>query len=146
MKDEFKKILIVTYYWPPSGGVGVLRWLFFANHLKKLGWDPVIVTPENPAFEIQDSTLQEKIDPEIRIIKIPIWEPSRLLNKKQKDIKNVSKGGLEDNSSLSFVGKVAIWIRGNMLIPDGRRFWVKPTVKFLTRYVAEEEIKLVLTL
>ena len=75
-----KKILIITYYWPPSGGVGVQRWLNFALQLEKIGWEPVILTPENPQFEIKDQNLKQKVQ-HLRTHKLPIWEPFQLFHK-----------------------------------------------------------------
>ncbi len=69
-----RKVLIITYYWPPSGGVGVQRWLHFAINLKKMGWEPIIYTPENPQFEIIDPQLAQMAEG-IKIIKTKIWEP-----------------------------------------------------------------------
>ncbi|HWA34482.1 MAG TPA: hypothetical protein VG737_10155, partial [Cyclobacteriaceae bacterium] len=52
-----RKVLIITYYWPPSGGSGVQRWLKFVKYLPEFGWTPHVYTPENPSFEIRDDTL-----------------------------------------------------------------------------------------
>ncbi len=56
-----RRILIVTYYWPPSGGVGVQRWLHFARNLKEMGWEPIVYTPENAQFDIRDESLFEDL-------------------------------------------------------------------------------------
>ena len=49
-----KKVLIISYYWPPAGGSGVQRWLKFAKYLPNNNWQPIIYTPKNPYFEIKD--------------------------------------------------------------------------------------------
>ena len=54
---ELKRVLIITYYWPPSGGAGVQRWLKFAKYLPEFGWQPVIYTPSNPEFPSEDPSL-----------------------------------------------------------------------------------------
>lgn len=41
-----KKVLIITYYWIPSGGAGVQRWVKFTKYLRDFGWEPVIYTPK----------------------------------------------------------------------------------------------------
>jgi hypothetical protein len=56
-----KRVLIITYYWPPSAGSGVQRWLKFAKYLSEFGWEPVIFTPENPDFALQDPTLLKEV-------------------------------------------------------------------------------------
>lgn len=73
-----KKVLIITYYWPPSGGAGVQRWLKFAKYLPEFGWEPVIYTPENPDFGIEDNSLNKDIADDLKVIKSRIWEPYEL--------------------------------------------------------------------
>jgi len=95
-----KKALIITYYWPPSGGGGVQRWLKFTKYLREYGWEPVIYTPENPDFEICDSSLLADIPKNIKVIKRPIWEPY-MLYRKLAGKKAVQKQGVvaSDNGS-----------------------------------------------
>ena len=75
-----RKILIISYYWPPSGGVGVQRWMNFAIQLKHRRWEPIIYTPENPQFEVRDEGLITTVKG-IRVVKTPIWEPFDLFHK-----------------------------------------------------------------
>ena len=75
-----KKVLIISYYWPPNTGSGVQRWLKFSKYLKKNNWDPIIVTPENPYSELSDEKLIEDIE-DINVLKFPIWEPYLLKDK-----------------------------------------------------------------
>ncbi|MFM2000145.1 MAG: hypothetical protein RL204_2092 [Bacteroidota bacterium] len=70
-----KKVLIITYYWPPSGGGGVQRWLKMSAYMKEFGCEPIIYTPENPAFNVKDPSLMKDVMPDIRVIKTPIFEP-----------------------------------------------------------------------
>ena len=56
-----RKVLIITYYWPPSGGAGVQRWLKFVKYLRDFGWEPVIYTPSNPEFPVIDESLAKDI-------------------------------------------------------------------------------------
>ena len=86
-----KKVLIITYYWPPSGGSGVQRWLKFAKYLPDSGWEPVIFTPENPDFDLIDETLLDEVSPHLEVIKFPIWEPYQLLNKIRGKKENTSR-------------------------------------------------------
>src|ERR1700741_3054378 len=70
-----KKVLIITYYWPPSGGSGVQRWLKFAKYLPGNGWQPVIYTVENGEYPVIDESLANDIPKEAIVLKQPIWEP-----------------------------------------------------------------------
>ncbi|MDD4425643.1 MAG: glycosyl transferase, partial [Mariniphaga sp.] len=70
-----KRVLIITYYWPPSGGGGVMRWLKMSKYLPDLGWIPVIYTPGNPDASVVDESLADEIHPQTEILKTSIWEP-----------------------------------------------------------------------
>lgn len=130
--------MIITYYWPPSGGAGVQRWLKMSKYLHEFGWEPIIYTPENAEYPIIDHTLEKDVRPGIKVIRLPIWEPYHLYKKfvGQKKEEKVYSGFLSENKPRSFTQKLSIWIRGNFFIPDARCFWIKPSIKFLT-----EELK-----
>lgn len=139
-----KRVLIITYYWPPSGGSGVQRWLKFAKYLPEAGWEPVIFTPENPDFDLKDETLLKDIPSQLEVIKFPIWEPYQLFSK----IKGKSKthpGRLLEQKDRGFLEKSAIWMRANLLVPDPRIFWVKPSVKFLTELIKDGQFQAIIT-
>ena len=68
-----KKVLILTYYWPPSGGAGVQRWLKFTKYLKTYGWEPIIYTAENGEMPVVDMSLLKDVPEELTILKTPIW-------------------------------------------------------------------------
>ncbi|HEU5292770.1 MAG TPA: glycosyl transferase [Cyclobacteriaceae bacterium] len=139
-----KKVLIIAYYWPPSGGSGVQRWLKFVKYLPSFGWKPYVFTPENPAFELQDESLLKDIPAEAEIIRFPIWEPYAIFNslsgKKEK-----STGSFIQKEKQSFFQKISVWIRGNFIIPDPRRFWIRPSVRFLTEYLDKNQINTIIT-
>jgi glycosyltransferase involved in cell wall biosynthesis len=139
---EEKKVLIIAYYWPPSGGSGVQRWLKFVKYLPSFDWKPYVFTPANPSFEIKDDSLLKDVPAEAEIIRFPIWEPYSLFNsisgKKQK-----GSGFISEDPSI--FQKLSIWIRGNFIIPDPRVFWVRPSVKFLTEYLEKNQIKTIIT-
>ncbi|SDD03178.1 Glycosyltransferase involved in cell wall bisynthesis [Algoriphagus faecimaris] len=139
-----KRVLIITYYWPPSGGSGVQRWLKFAKYLPEFGWEPVIFTPENPDFDIKDPSLEKEISPSLEVIKFPIWEPYSIFAKLRGRKKNHPSRVLEQKDK-SLLEKVGIWARANLLVPDPRVFWVKPSVKFLTDLVENGQFQAVIT-
>ena len=142
-----KRVLIITYYWPPSGGGGVYRWLKFAKYLPQYGWEPVICTPLNPDFPIRDFSLLEDVDPHIQVIKRPIWEPYRLfkLLTGRKKNENVNVGLFFDERKPGLILRVSLWIRGNLFIPDPRRFWVNPASRYLIRHFHEIKPDVVVT-
>ncbi len=139
-----KKVLIISYYWPPAGGSGVQRWLKFSKYLPKYGWNPIIYTPENPYFEVRDEALLNDIPAEVKVWKTSIWEPYSLKDKLfGKGKKSQSAGVISDKKSLK--NKVLNWVRGNVFIPDPKIFWVKPSVKYLLKKIKEEKIEHIIT-
>ncbi|MFD1079857.1 hypothetical protein, partial [Longispora fulva] len=70
-----KKVLIVTYYWPPAGGPGVQRWLKFVKFLPEFGVKPIVYIPENPHYPLQDPSLNSEVPENLTILKNAIFEP-----------------------------------------------------------------------
>ena len=138
-----KKILIITYYWPPAGGSGVQRWLKFSKYLPENGWKPYIFTPDAPSFEVKDEELISDVHPETEVWKTPIWEPYNLKNKLLGKSKNANAGIIQDKTSSK--NKMLNWVRGNIFVPDPKVFWVKPSVKFLHDKIYNEGIKHVIS-
>jgi glycosyltransferase involved in cell wall biosynthesis len=137
-----KRLLIITYYWPPSGGSGVQRWLKFVKYLRQSGWEPVIYTPENPELPEADASLEKDIPEGVEIIRRPIWEPY-LIYKRLAGLKKSDKLGAGFVNTKKKPGKLkglSLWIRGNFLIPDPRCFWIKPSVAFLSQYLTDHPV------
>ncbi len=141
-----KKVLIIAYYWPPSGGSGVQRWLKFVKYLPQWGWEPYVFTPENPSFTIRDESLVKDIPMEAEVIRFPIWEPydsffklSGVFEKKSRPADMVT------TKNKSLFQRITTFIRANFLIPDPRVFWVRPSVKFLHDFLIENEIRTIIT-
>lgn len=142
-----KKVLIITYYWFPSGGAGVQRWLKFTKYLRDFGWEPIIYTPENPEFPSIDMSFEKDLPVGLTVLKTPIWEPYNvyrtLTNKKKNE--PINAAFISENKKQGWKDKLSIWIRGNFLIPDPRRFWIKPSVQYLTEYLKENPVDAVIT-
>lgn len=140
-----KKVLILTYYWPPSGGSGVQRWMYFAKHLKSLGWEPIVVTvdEEKASYGVLDESLNQEVDG-IRVIKTSTREPlqwySRLTTGSKK--KGIPQGEVKRKSVF---GKLSAFIRGNFFIPDARIGWVPFALKAARKIIAKEQIKTIIT-
>jgi len=142
---EQKKILIITYYWPPAGGPGVQRWLKFAKYLPDFGWKPIIYTPENPSYPLLDETLMKDVPENIEMVRTTIWEPYQLAEKLNKSNKKFKAGQFDVGKNQSWKSRLSIWVRGNFFIPDARVFWVKPSIKFLEKYLKENSIDTIVT-
>ncbi|HEY0092102.1 MAG TPA: glycosyltransferase, partial [Flavobacterium sp.] len=141
-----KKVLIIAYYWPPAGGPGVQRWLKFVKYLPEFGYHPFVYIPENPTYPIIDESLLDEVSKNVSIIKGKIFEPYGILSFFDKGKANkISSGIIPAEKKQRFIEKVALWIRGNVFIPDARVFWVRPSVKFLDRFLKQNGIDTIIT-
>jgi len=146
LQSTTKKVLIITYYWPPAGGPGVQRWLKFVKYLPDFGFEPHIYIPENPTYPIVDEKLLGQVSDNAIIIKNKIKEPYRWASfLSQKNTKKISSGIIPSKKKQSLIEKVMLWIRGNFFIPDARVLWVKPSVVFLKDYIEKHQIETIIT-
>ena len=139
-----KRVLVITYYWPPSGGSGVQRWVKFAKYLPKEGWEPVIYAPLNADYPAIDETIGKELPDTLEVIRRPIREPyavyRRLMGKSAKrEVTEISSG------KKSWKQRLSLWIRANVFVPDPRVWWVKPSVRFLKEYLKEHPVDVVVT-
>ena len=143
-----KRVLIISYYWPPTGGSGVQRWVKFAKYLPLEGWQPVVYTPENPEQLATDESLAAEIPAEAEVIKTRIVEPYEIYKKLLRKSGH-SKEAVEVNpvnaQNKSFLQKVAMWVRGNLFRPDPRCLWIGPSVRFLKKYLKEHPVDLIVS-
>ena len=140
------KILIITYYFPPAGGPGVQRWLKFVKYLPDYGFQPVVYIPENPTYPIIDKVLVQEISEKAIILKQKIFEPYQIASVfSRSKTKKISSGIIPNKKKQTFLEQILLWIRGNLFIPDARVFWVKPSVKYLEKYILENNIKTIIT-
>ena len=143
-----KRVLIISYYWPPTGGSGVQRWVKFAKYLPSEGWQPVIYTPQNPEQLAVDESLTAEIPTEAEIIKTRIVEPYEIYKKLLRKSGH-SKEAVEVNpvnaQNKSFLQKAAMWVRGNFFRPDPRCLWIGPSVRFLKKYLQEHPVDLIVS-
>ncbi len=144
--SDAKKLLIITYYWPPAGGPGVQRWLKFVKYLPDFNVQPIVYIPENPTYPIIDNGLESEVSKQAIILKNKIVEPYGLAsffgkNKTQK----ISSGIIPHQKKQSFFERFLLWVRGNIFIPDARFLWVKPSVNYLKKYIEENNIDTIVT-
>jgi len=141
-----KKLLIITYYWPPAGGPGVQRWLKFVKYLPDFNVQPIVYIPENPTYPIMDEGLVSEVSEKAIILKHKIFEPYQLASFFSKNkTKKISSGIIPNQKKQSFLEKTLLWVRGNIFIPDARFLWVNPSVKYLKKYIEENNIDTIVT-
>lgn len=142
MPKQNKRVLIIAYYWPPSGGSGVQRWVKFVKYLRSFEWEPVIYTPSNPEYPEIDHSLEKDIPSDLEVIKQPIREPYTAYKKfvGLKKEEKLGSGLMKSGNESSFLQNLSLWIRGNFFIPDARKFWIKPSVSFLKKYLKDHPV------
>lgn len=120
-----KKVLIISYYWPPSGGSGVQRWLKFVKYFREFGIEPIVLTidPAFATFPNHDYSLLEEIPEGIEIHTTQASSPFELYKKVRK--KDAPQAGFSGEKKTALVDKAMRFIRGNFFIPDARIGWNK---------------------
>ncbi len=143
-----KKVLFITYYWPPSGKAS-LHWpLDIMNHIQNLGWLPVVLTTKDETFTQRDDSLLKKVNPEWTVIKAKALEPFNLYKKfigKKPEEKLIASETISlENKSLDH--KISIWIRMNLFIPDARIGWYLPAVREAKKYLKKEKLDAIVSI
>lgn len=124
-----------------------MRCLKIVKYLRQFGWEPIVCTAENAAYPFKDEGNYQDIPDNLEVIKVPIWEPVGMFKKlsgrgANEPIQNITSTAPKDRS---WIDEWSIWIRGNFFIPDARRFWIKPTVRRLERYLKKHKVDAILT-
>jgi glycosyltransferase involved in cell wall biosynthesis len=133
-----KKILIVTYYWPPAGGSGVQRWLNFTKYLAELGWDITVMIPESPSYPLIDNTMSNSVNSLVKVLKVPIFEPINILNfSKKRNRDHLDSSG--------FLQRFILWMRANVFFPDSRMFWIKRATKAASSFIKQNKVECIIT-
>jgi glycosyltransferase involved in cell wall biosynthesis len=142
-----KRVLVITYYWPPSGGAGVQRWLKLTKYLPGFGWQPVVYTPENPESPVDDPSLMKDVHPEAEVIRRRILEPYTLYKRFMglRGDTRINAGFLAEEEKSGKKEGLSIWIRGNLFIPDARRFWIGPSFRYLKSYLRKHPVDAVIS-
>ncbi len=140
-----KKVLFITYYWPPSGGAGVQRALKFVKYLPEFGVMPLVLTVDEKkaSYPFTDKTLLTEVPSSVKVYRTDTSEPfgiySRLTGKKSIPT------GFSNESNPGLIQKSSRFIRGNFFIPDARRGWVKYALKEANKIIDSENIDTVIT-
>ncbi|MFN8208909.1 MAG: glycosyltransferase family 4 protein [Bacteroidales bacterium] len=142
-----KKVLIITYYWPPSGGSPVLRWLRFTKYAREHGWEPVIYTVDDGEYPETDLSLEKDLPAGLTVLKRPALEPYSLYKRftGQKKHQKIQTGFLSEKKKPSLAESFAIWVRGNFFIPDARMLWIRPSARYLLSWLRDHPVDLVVS-
>ena len=137
-----KKVLFITYYWPPSGKAS-LHWpLKIIKHLPHFGWLPFVLTVDKDTFSQQDNTFVKDIPEEVKVIPAKSYEPfdayKRLIGKAKEEQLIASETISKRNKSLTH--RLSIWLRMNLFIPDARVGWYFPAVKTGSNLLSKEKV------
>jgi len=142
-----KKVLVITYYWPPAGGSGVQRWVKFSKYLRETEWEPIIYTVENAEYPVLDESLKNDLPLNLTVLRGRIFEPFKwykiFTGKKSGD--RVQQGVIEHAKYGTWKEKLSLWVRSNFFIPDARVFWIKPSISFLKKYLLVNPVDLIVS-
>lgn len=141
-----KKVLLITYYWPPSGGAGVQRWLKFSKYLPEFGYTPIVLTVDEKraSYAQPDYSLLQEISPDLQVHKTDTFEPYNLY-RKLSGKKEIPYGGFTNQKKLTFFEKFSRFIRGNLFIPDPRKGWKRYALKKALALIREQKIEVIVT-
>ena len=138
-----KRVLVIAYYWPPSGGSGVQRWVKFVKYLQAEGWQPVVFAPKSADYPSLDPSFEAEVPTSVEVLRGPIWEPysayRKLTGAKSTQVTEISSG------PKTWKQKLSLWIRANVFVPDPRVSWVKRSVKTLKKYLEEHPVDVIVT-
>jgi glycosyltransferase involved in cell wall biosynthesis len=141
-----KKVLILTYYWPPSGGPGVQRWLKFVKYLPDSGYEPIVITvdPAKATYPVTDQSLLKEVPDNLQVIYTTTREPYSLY-KKLFGRKQVPYSGFTNESSDGWLSKISRFLRGNLFVPDARKGWNYFAVKKAGELIKKYNIQFLIT-
>jgi glycosyltransferase involved in cell wall biosynthesis len=139
-------VLIITYYWPPSGGSGVQRWLKFAKYLPAFGVTPIVLTvkPECAEYPIVDESLAEDISPQLQVHHTDckgIYE----WYKRMTGSKYAPYSGFANEGNPTLLQKAARFVRGNFFLPDARRGWIGYAFREACNIIEQQNVQTVIT-
>lgn len=152
-----KRVLVIAYYWPPSGGSGVQRWVKFVKYLSDYGWEPVVFAPENADYPSLDPSFEKEVPPGVEVLRGPIWEPyaayRKLMGKGASTDMNTLTGAVATDGAVTEISsgrkswkqRLSLWIRGNLFVPDPRVGWVRPSVRRLQAYLSQHPVDVMVT-
>ena len=143
-----KKVLFISYYWPPSGKASIHWPLKIIKHLPSFGWMPSVLTVDEDTFSQKDETFLNEIPADVKVFKAKSLEPfniyKRFTGKSKDEQLIVSETISAKNKGLAH--RLSIWIRMNLFIPDARVGWYFPAVKEGVRLLNIEKVDAVVSI
>ena len=141
-----KKVLVLTYYFPPSGGAGVQRWLKMLRYFPDNGLEPIVLTPnpQQASYPQRDASLVQEIPAGLRIETTPTFEILTLL-KRWRGEKSLPHSGFSETDHPSPGQKTMRFVRGNFFLPDARRGWNRYAYEKAVELIEKEDIVAVVT-
>lgn len=142
-----KRILVLTYYWPPSGGAGVQRWLKWVKYIRLAGWEPVVYTVDQGEWPTEDRSLLNDIPADLECIKHKITEPYAIYKwfTGRKPTDRINPAFFSEQSKQTWRERLSIWIRANFFIPDARCWWINPSIRVLKKYLQTKPVAYVIS-
>ena len=137
-----KKVLFVTYYWPPAGGVTINRLLRFYKFLPEFGWEPVILTVDSGDHPFSDASQEKEIRESTSIYKtksINLLSFVSLLSRKEKQLIPYN---FTDQTQDTFKSKILKFLKFNA-VPDTRIGWSLSAIKEGVKIIQNEGIDLI---
>lgn len=135
-----RKVLVITYYWPPAGGIAVQRWAKFCKYLGEYGWQPIVFTVSNGHYQLTDNSIIKEVE-NLTVIKRPIWEPYRFYQTLTgKKTGNLNPDEIKPGGDISLLKSISVWVRSNFFVPDARKFWIKPSIRFLKEFLTKSKV------
>jgi len=143
-----KKVLFITYFWPPSGKAS-LHWpLKVIRFLPEFGWQPSVLTVDEDTFSQKDESLLAEIDPTLNVIKTKSFEPfniyRKFTGKGENDQLVASETISKKNTSLTH--KISIWLRMNLFIPDARIGWFFSAIPAANKILRKEKFDAIVSI
>ena len=136
-----KKVLIITYYWPPSGGAGVQRSVKFVKYLRSFQIEPIVLTvnPDQASYPVIDESLVQEIAEEQVVYRTHSFEALRVVEKLFGK-KHIPTSGFSNKSKGGVLSWALRFLRGNLFLPDARKGWVSHAFNEAKRLIEENQI------
>jgi hypothetical protein len=143
------RVLIITYLFPPSGGIGPPRYVGYTRHLPAHGCEVSVIAPKNPHTPLYDPALLQQVPPETRVHRV--FSPTVPYFLRDRVWKNISgsagrpPGAPGADSGLVHAGKKLVKEAVQRFFnPDVQKFWVPFVLRRARRVIREEGIQTVI--
>ncbi len=140
------KILLITYYWPPSGGSSVQRWLKMLKYFPEVKIEPYVITvdPSLASYPLIDKTLENEVHPDIKVYQTKTREFYNIY-KKISGKKEIPYGGFVNEEKIDFRQIISRIIRSHFFIPDPRRGWNRFAFRKAVELIKKHDIRTIIT-